>query len=250
MRYFISQIIAFLLSPLVWMLLLAVWQYFLKEGRRRTICRWSVVIIFFLFSNQWLLDNYARAWQPAPVELAAGTVYSCGILLGGYGSADVQTNGGYFNKSADRFIQALKLYKTGKIKTLLITGGNGKKETNQFSESSWTRQLLQQMGVPDSVILFEDQSANTAENAANSKKLLESAGLQAPYVLVTSAYHMPRASLIYNNAGLKHVIYPCNYTAGKGRFSIWDLFPDPSIMHEWNTFLKEAVGYFIYRIKG
>lgn len=248
MRYLAGQLIAYLLSPLVWILLLLIWQYVTNNQRRRKLCRWAAVIIFLLFSNQWLLDSYARYWQPTATELN-GT-YSCGILLGGYGSADGEGDKGHFNESADRFIEALTLYKTGKINHILITGGNGKQEANSFSESLFTRNHLQAMGVPDSALLFEGRSTNTAENAANAKKLLDSAKLAPPYVLITSAYHMPRASLIFTNAGMPHVTAPCNYIAGKGNFSLWDLFPDPSIMYKWDTFLKELVGYWIYRIKG
>lgn len=250
MRQLVSQLVSFLLSPLLWIVLLVILRYFLNRPGLRRKCSWAAVIIFLVFSNQFLLESYARYWQPPPKDLNVDSAYSCGILLGGFGSPDARDNSGYFNQNADRFIQALKLYKLGKIRTVLVNGGNGKQDVSQFNEAAWTRNQLQIMGVPDSVVLFEDQSANTADNAANARKLLDSARLKPPYVLITSAFHMPRASLIYKNAGLPHVAFPCNYTVGKGKFSFWDLVPDPNIIHEWNPFLKEAVGYWIYRVKG
>ena len=250
MRLIISQFIAFLLSPAVWLVLLVVWQFFTKNPVIQKRIRWTSLIIFLLFSNQWLLNSYARFWQPQQTNLGKDSTYSCGILLGGYGSPDGRDTLGYFNRSADRFIQAVLLYRQGKIKNLLITGGNGKQQVKEFNETLWSIDQLRVLGVPDSVMLHEDRSANTADNAANAKLLLDSAGLKPPFVLITSAYHMPRASLIFKNAGLPHVIYPCNYTEGKGKFSFLDLLPDPNVLHGWNTFLKETVGYWIYRIKG
>lgn len=250
MRLLFSQFISFLLSPLVWILILIVWQFFIKSAARRRLCRRAAVFIFIVFGNQWLLDSYARFWQPEPPNLSKQSAFSCGILLGGYGSPDGKDTAGYFNASADRFIQAVLLYRSGKIRNLLITGGNGKQEVEEFNETIWTKQQLQIMGVPDSVVLFEDESANTADNAVNAKKILPSADLAPPYLLITSAYHMPRASLIFKNAGIEHVQYPCNYFEGKGKFSFWDLLPNPNILHGWNTFLKETVGYWLYKIKG
>ena len=250
MRLIISQLIAFLLSPSVWLVLLVLWQFFTKNPIKQKRIRWATLFIFLLFSNQWLLDSYARFWQPQQTNLDKDSSYSCGILLGGYGSPDGRDTLGYFNISADRFIQAVLLYRQGKIKKMLITGGNGKQEQKAFNETLWSISRLRIMGVPDSAILHEDRSANTADNAANAKLLLDSSGLKPPYVLITSAYHMPRASLIFKNAGMPHIIYPCNYTEGKGRFSFFDLLPDPNVLHGWNTFLKETVGYWIYRIKG
>ena len=250
MRLIISQFIAFLLSPTVWLVLLVLWQFFTKNPVRQKRIRSAALIVFLLFSNQWLLYNYARFWQPQQTNLSKDSTYSCGILLGGYGSPDGKDTLGYFNNSADRFIQAVLLYRQGKIKNLLITGGNGKQQGKEFNETLWCINQLQIMGIPDSVILHEDQSANTAENAANAKILLNASGLKPPYLLITSAYHMPRASLIFSNAGIPHVIYPCNYVEGKGKFIFFDLLPDPNVLHGWNTLLKETFGYWIYKIKG
>lgn len=250
MRLMISQFIAFLLSPVVWVVLLVIWQFFTQKPVKQKRIRWATLVIFLLFSNQLLLNCYARFWQPEPTNLGKDSVYSCGILLGGYGNPDGKDTLGYFNKSADRFIQAVLLYRSGKIKTLLITGGNGEQQTKEFNETVWSIAQLRVMGVPDSVMLHEDQSANTADNAANAKLLLDSAGLKPPFVLITSASHMPRASLLFSNAGIPHVIYPCNYIEGKGKFEFWDLLPNPNVLHGWNTLLKETAGYLFYRIKG
>lgn len=206
--------------------------------------------IFLLFSNAWLLNSYARYWQPAPHDLASDTAYSCGILLGGFGSPDGFDHSGYFNSSADRFIQAVKLYKLGKIRHILISGGNGKRNVQDFNEGEWTKGELKAMGIPADVILFEDLSTNTGDNASNTKKLLEAAKLQPPYLLITSAYHMPRASLIYAQAGMTTIAYPCNYESGKSKFSASDLIPDAGVLLGWSRFLKETVSYWLYRLKG
>jgi uncharacterized SAM-binding protein YcdF (DUF218 family) len=245
-----SQLLSFFASPATWILLLILLPYFLKKSGQKKKCRFMAIAVFLLFSNQWLLDAYARYWQPAPRKMDADTTYSCGILLGGFGSPDEKENSGYFNSGADRFIQALKLYKTGKIQHIFISGGNGKAEVKTFNEGEWAMNELKAMGIPATAILFEDRSANTADNAANTKKILEAAALKPPYLLITSAYHMPRAKLMYTYAGINTIAYPCNYSLGKGPFSLWGIIPNPKLLVEWNPLLKETISYWLYRIKG
>lgn len=201
-----------------------------------------------MFSNQALLNLYAKKWQPAPVAIQSLKEYSCGIVPGGFASPDADGDG-YFNAASDRFIQAVKLYKPGIIKHLLISGGNGKRDEKSFREAAWVKNELITFGVPDSVIFVEDHSNNTQDNAANSKKILDSLQLKPPYLLITSAIHIPRAALIFRKTGVPVDIFPCNYTAGRGSFSFWDLVPKPSVLMSWNPYLKETTGYWWYKLK-
>jgi uncharacterized SAM-binding protein YcdF (DUF218 family) len=104
-------------------------------------------------------------------------------------------------------------------------------------------------GVPDSIIFIEDKSNNTKENALNSKIILDSVGLRPPYLLITSAFHMPRAELLFKKSGVPVDPFPCNYTAGMGSSTLADLIPKPSVMLGWDGYLKEAVGYWWYSLK-
>jgi uncharacterized SAM-binding protein YcdF (DUF218 family) len=195
-----------------------------------------------------LLDVYARSWQPQPVVLQSNAGYSCGIVAGGFASPDGNANG-YFNASSDRFIQTVKLYKQGIIKNIIVSGGNGKQDEKSFREGRWVKDELIAVGIPSTDIYVEDQSDNTAENAENTKHILDSLHLPPPYVLITSAFHMPRASLIFKKAGLNIINFPCIYTTGMGGFSAWDLVPRPSVLLGWDTYLKETLGYFWYKLK-
>ncbi len=248
MHLFASTLFSILLSPFNWIIfsLLAAWFFskrFLKKAA--IVC---AVCIFILFGNQTLFNLYAKSWQPAPVAINSLAQYSCGIIPGGFVSPDEDGNG-YFNATADRFIQGVKLYRLGIVKHLLISGGNGKRDNKSFREAAWVKGELITFGIPDSVIFVEDKSNNTQENAGYSKQILDSQNLQPPYLLITSAYHVPRAALIFQKAGMSVISFPCNYTAGRGSFSFSDLIPKPSVLINWGTYLKETVGYFWYKLK-
>ena len=81
------------------------------------------------------------------------------------------------------------------------------------------------MGIPDSVIFVEDRSNDTFDNAVYAKQILDSLQLSPPYLLITSAHHIPRASLIFKNAGVITAPFPCNLLKEGGRLVSHPSFP-------------------------
>lgn len=247
MHQLMSSGLSFFLSPVHRILLLLIAGFLFRPPLIKRCCRVLALLIFLLFGNAWLLNWYASKFQPAPLLLSPVTVYSCGIVPGGFASPDIDGNG-VFNSSADRFIQVLKLFKQGHITHIMISGGNGKKEMEGFREGAWVKKELVIMGVPDSVIFVEDSSNNTVENAANTKKILDSIHLQSPYLLISSAHHLPRASLLFKKAGVQTVAFPCNYIAGRWISSIAGIIPGIGPLFIWELYLKETAGYYWYRL--
>ncbi len=247
LHQFASAILSFLLSPFNWIVFLLLAGFFIKRKAFRKTCRIIAFIIFIVFSNPFLLNEYAKHWQPAPRNVSDVAAYSCGIVPGGFGSTDPQENG-YFNMSADRFIQAAKLFKAGKINRILINGGNGKKHKANFREGVWAKKEFIAMGIPDSVIYVEDRSNNTLDNAMHAKHILDSLALQPPYLLITSAYHIPRASVVFKNAGVATEPFPCNYMNGRSINNIGSFIPHLSVLYDWELYLKEGAGYLYYKL--
>lgn len=246
MHQFASAVLSWILPPFNWLVSLLLIAWIVKKRSLKKMALILAAVVFIVFGNQWLFNWYVKKWQPPPVEVNPALQYSCGIVPGGFASPDENANG-YFNSSADRFIQAVKLYKIGEIKHLLISGGNGKTDDKSFREAAWIKRELLTFGVPDSIIFIEDKSNNTKENAVNSKFILDSASLQPPYLLITSAFHIPRAVLTFRKAGVAVDPFPCNYTAGMGKSTLSDLIPWPSNLLNWNVYLKEAVGVVYVR---
>ena len=249
MHQIASSILSYILSPITWIILFLLGGFYIRKTSLKRLCRIFALIIFLVFSNEFLLEWYENNWQSRPIALAAGTTYSCGIVLGGFAGPDADGNG-YFNGSADRFIQALKLFKLGRITHILISGGNGKDENKDFREGAWVKTQLHIMGVPESIIFVEDRSNNTFDNAYHAKQILDSLRLRPPYLLITSAFHEPRATLLFKNAGLATIPYAANYEGGAGNFSFSKLLPHLSVLLGWETYLKETVGYLWYKFQG
>lgn len=244
----LSTIISFFLSPTLWVLILLIIAYrFRKKKKRKSIFLFIALGIYLIFGNKWLQKEFLFHYQPAPVSVYSLPVYECAILLGGFGSPDQQSNG-FFNASSDRFIQAARLFHLGKIKNLIITGGNGKSEQPDFQEGLWAKKQLMDFGIPDTVIFVEDLSNNTTDNAINAQKMIDTLSFNPPYLLITSAFHMPRAQAVFQKQGLRVNPFPSNYTALKQPFKLSDIIPELSTFVAWDKYLKEIIGYWYYQI--
>lgn len=138
--------------------------------------------------------EYQHPIQP----LAALPVVDALVVLGGATDAPVppwfpEPNLG---AAADRIVFAAKLWHAGKAPHVLYSGGSG---PYSEPESSTGQKLMGLMGVPASAIEQEARSSTTRENAAFSAPLLRARGVRRA-LLVTSAWHLPRALVDFRAA--------------------------------------------------
>jgi uncharacterized SAM-binding protein YcdF (DUF218 family) len=247
MFFILSKLLIIFLEPLLWFVGLLVAGLFVKNKALKKRLIISSVIILYVFSNKFLLDQFAKRWDVnkfPPVDQK----FSCAIILGGFASAD-QYDQGHFNSSSDRFIQAITLLAQKRTANILISGGNSSIFKDKYQEADYVHGRLKILHVPDSQILIENKSKNTLQNAGLTKKLLEGKKLKPPYLLVTSAFHMRRALFTFKSAGLEVVPYPCDFKAGNSKFSVYDFLPNAGTIALWNYYIKEVVGYGVYSFK-
>jgi len=242
--FILSKLLLFAILPLTWVIVLLIWALITKNSRLRGKLLFTGLILLYLFSVPLLLNTYARLWRYPAAQLKQNNVYSCAIILGGFGS-EKQDSSGYFNSASDRFIQGVKLKTTNQVSHILVTGGNASINPDGFSEGRWVQNQLKALNVADSIVLIEGQSRNTIENAAYTKRLLAARHLPPPYLLVTSDFHMRRAMLIFKKSGINVVPYPCHYIAGVDKQGLYSLLPSAETLHYWELYSKEIVGYVV-----
>lgn len=237
-----------MLFPLLWVFAFFIIALFAKNPKRKKRFFIIALIMLYFFSAPFFLNQVANLWSITPGRPNEPKVYSCAIVLGGFSSID-RNNAGYFNGSADRFIQGIKALSTGKATHIMITGGNGSLFPGGFSEANWVKTQLTAFKIPDSLTLIESKSRNTIENASFSKPMLQKAGLKPPYMLITSDFHMRRSLMIFQKQGYDVVPYPCNIMAGHNDNSLFDLIPDGGSIGGWEIYFKEMVGYVVDKYK-
>ncbi len=249
MYFILSKLLVYLLFPLSWVFILFIAALLLKDRRRKKKFFVAAVIVLFVFSNSFLFNNFARRWDIPAYELKSNETYNCAIVLGGF-SGGYYSAKGHFTASADRFIQGARLLTTGKAAHLLITGGSGSLVPGGFREGAWARTQLEDLKIPDSVILIENNSKNTIENARFSDVILKQRHLNGPYLLVTSAFHMRRAAMIFKKEGIAIIPYSCNFfTQEKQSFDDY-IIPSADVLSGWNVYIKEVIGYIVNYFNG
>lgn len=244
--YIFSKFVNFFLAPANWIILLVIISFLIKGNRGKRKIYITAIIVFVLFSNKALFDVAANAWQPTSVILKDSSGYSAGILLGGMSQVD-RTGKGYFTESSDRFIQAVQLYHRGVIKKLVITGATFGKDIPD--EGDYLVPELIKAGIPAADIISETKAKNTFENAVFSKAKLIALQLPPPYVVITSAYHIPRSKMVFERAGVNAIMYPANYLAVNKTPLLHEIFlPNIKALDDWRYLIKECIGMVGYRL--
>jgi uncharacterized SAM-binding protein YcdF (DUF218 family) len=250
MFFILSKVLLVLLFPFWWIIILFVWRLISKSEKRKKAIQIAILILFIVFTNPAIYRTFVLAWQPDPVELTGGKKYEAGILLGGMSGYDKYRKG-HFGSPADRFIQTANLYHSGIIEKIIISGGTGRLMQDEPAESFFLRKAFITNGIPDSAIIVESRSRNTYENAVYSKQITDSLRMKPPYVLITSALHMPRSVKVFKKQSFEIISFPCDYKVTPQRFSIDDyLLPNIGLMNEWGFFLKEVIGLGVYKLTG
>ena len=107
---------------------------------------------------------------------------------------------------------------------MVFTGGSGSLIA-EAKEAPAARELLIELGVDPARIIVEDKSRNTEENAQFTAAIVPPEPKQR-WLLVTSAFHMPRAIGVFEKAGFNVVADPVAYRSlGPGNGWQWDLDP-------------------------
>lgn len=253
MFFYISKIISFLFTPIIWVFSLLLIALFLKEVRRKRKIFVAALILFYFFSNSFILEEVNRIWEvPATQYKDLGT-YEAGIVLGGMLNYDIEFDRIQFYRGADRLFQAVELYKRGVIKKIYFAGGSGSIEFSYLKEGVFVRRYLLTLGIPDADIWIENESRNTRENAAYANEFLvkKNAG-SGKFLLITSAFHMRRALACFRKVGLDVAPYSTDRNAGpERRYSLEHfLIPSVNTFMMWDAIIHEWVGIVVYKLKG
>ena len=131
----------------------------------------------------------------------------------------------------ERINHAIELYRNGKVRKIIVTGGQGNRR--ELTEAAAARAYAIENGVPGGDILIEDKSHTTYENVLNAKQLADANGLKR-VLIVSDPMHMRRAVTMAEDIGLE--AYPS---------------PTPTTMyHSWrsqvNSLALETVAYMGY----
>lgn len=242
---FLSKLSIALMSPLGTALLLTLLGMLLaRYGRPRAA--WFSVVLGFAWLALWSLPP-ASNWlvsqveQEFPFQPLSGlpSAPAMVVLGGGIHPSRSAVTPPNLESSADRVWYAAQLYHAGKAPLMVLSGGSDP-ITSVGTEADAMRELLLDLGVPDSALLLEGKSRTTRENAIYSAELLRSRGIRR-VLLVTSALHMHRAKKLFEQQGIEVDPAPTDHEARP--LSSWQLvLPDAGALEGSGHAIKELVG--------
>jgi len=242
----------YLLRPETMLLLLfAMPLLLLRSGRNKAASRslaiaLSITIAIGVFPiGNLLLNPLERSYPSNPrIENLTGI-----IVLGGAEDAAPEYAGSLaqVNHAAERLIVTIDLARKFPNAQVLYSGGRLAITPIEQGTFELGPDILRQLGLAEERLIIEGRSRSTAENAVLSHAMVpDTAG---NWVLVTSAFHMPRALGSFCAAGWKNLIpFPTDYRGGAFWYQTgWNLAEN---LGELNIGVKEWIGLLAYRITG
>ena len=245
MIYF-HKILPLIFSPLFFIISLIIFGLIIGSKK---ISLTGVIILVILsmpiVSDKLIayLESDYELIKPSKVESADAVVVLSGMVK------TIQTKNGLdyeWGEAADRIFAGIDLFKSNKAPVLILTGGKLPWSIG-VPESEYLRDVAIDLGVPKKDILITENVENTDQEAKAIKKILL---LDNPKViLVTSAFHMPRAQLVFEAAGINVIPFPVDFIIGAGKFTFMSFIPSAGSFASTSFFVREMIGRTYYSLK-
>jgi len=195
------------------------------------------------------LEDRFPPWRPGS-DAARGAPAGIVVLGGAVDPEFVAARGAAdLNEAAERVTEVAVLASRYPQARIIYSGGNGRIVYSGGSEAESAGALIETFGVPKSRLILEDQSRNTIENAIYSLRLAAPKPGER-WLLVTSAYHMPRAMGAFRKVGFDVEAYPVDYRT-RGAPDLLIPFDEVgSGLRRTDTAAREWIGLAAYWLTG
>jgi uncharacterized SAM-binding protein YcdF (DUF218 family) len=244
-----SKLLEFLLMPTVWVAVLLLVALVRRNWR---VLGWALGLFLF-FSNGFIANWVMRKWEVPATPLAAlHRTYPVAVVLGGFTHLGRKpADRIYLNTAADRIVHSVWLYKEGKVRQLLISGGSGALVKYPDTEGANAVRLAALCGVPRAALIAETHARTTRENAVFCKQILDSLQIRDTVILVTSAFHARRAQGCFAKVGVPCRVFTTDFRSGPSLLLPDQLLvPTSDALSKWDVLLHEWAGCAMYALAG
>jgi uncharacterized SAM-binding protein YcdF (DUF218 family) len=249
---------SFILSKLVWAvltpgtLLLIIVATAWATHRRYPLCSRGLLLVATVFLaalsispiGSWVLRPLESQYPAGPTgDLPVDGI----IVLGGGLDAEGSVLAGIptLNDAAERLTTFVALARAYPKARLVFSGGSGDPLSPSIREADQVKALFSSLGLAPERVIYERDSRNTYENALYSKKLIQPQAGQR-WLLVTSAWHMPRAVGCFEKAGWQITPYPVDFRSSSQAH--WAMFLPERQLDMVTIGVREWIGLVSYRL--
>jgi uncharacterized SAM-binding protein YcdF (DUF218 family) len=253
--FIVSKTIGVMLLPVNFLIGLGLLGVVLLATRmawlgRRLLVASLLLLAVFGFSPLGNLLLYPLEQRFPPWDATGGAPDGI-IVLGGPVDPDLSVahHTPAVTSSPDRMITGAALAQRYPNARLVYTGGSARLISNDAKEADYAAEIFESLGIAKSRLIMERLSRNTAENAAFTKDLVKPKPGER-WLLVTSAFHMPRSVGLFRKVGFAVEPYPVDWRVG-GRedlLSFTNVAGDG--LGRTDTAVREWIGLAAYRLTG
>ncbi len=202
------------------------------------------VFLYYLsttpFLPYFLLKKLEKNYRvPTEAELSKSNTL---VLLTGriYGDPGLSLEERFSRETLIRFLSALEIKRKYPQKRLIIVGGSF-----EGKGASYLKELARRWNIEVEAL---DTPLDTLQSAKELKKVLSPG---EPFFLLTSAYHLPRATFLFKKEGLNPIPYPTNFNHMLCKPSKLFLyfFPSDIYLNLTNLAVQEYLALSYYKLK-
>lgn len=251
MFFALKKVIGGMLLPLPLLLLLMAagllllwfsrWQ---KSGKILISASWVLLLLLSLqpVADRLLLpleDRYATWNGNEPVDYIV-------VLGGGYTfNPNWAPSSNLISNSLPRVTEGVRQWRRYPQAKMIFTGAAAGE--NPRSSASVAAEVAESLGVPREAIIQLDQPRDTQDEARAVKQMIG----QHPFLLVTSANHLPRAMQFFQRAGMNPLAAPANQLAITSPLNWWErVLPSPVWLSHSERAIYETLGQMWQRLRG
>ena len=244
---YLHKILPLLFSPLFFIISLIIIGIILKSKKTS-----FAGIIILIICSLPIVSGKLIAYLESDYELNKPSTVATAdaiVVLSGMVNTIKNKNGLHYEwgDGIDRIFGGIDLFKLYKSPTLILTRGKLPWSIG-VPEGEYLRDVAIKLGVPKKNILLTENVENTDQEAKAIKKLFS---IDNPKViLVTSAFHMPRAKTVFETAGLNVLPFPVDFKNGSSKkLTFMSFIPSASSFNQTSFFVREMIGRTYYKLK-
>ena len=243
---YLHKILPLIFSPLFFIISLVIFGLII-DSKKISLAGIAILLFFSMPIVSDKLTSYLESDyelnKPSKVDSANAIVVLSGMIQA------IKTKDGLdyeWGDAVDRFFTGIDLFNLDKAPTLIFTGGKLPWSIG-VPEGEFLREKAIKLGIPKKDILLTENVENTDQEAKAIKKLLS---LDDPkIILVTSAFHMPRAQVVFEAAGINVIPFPVDFRNVAEKPTFIDLIPSAESFETTSFFIREMIGRIYYNLK-
>ena len=243
---YLNKILPLIFSPLIMIIVLIIFGLITRSKKISLIGVLILIVCSLPIVSEKLvayLESDYQLRKSSNIEPADAIVVLSGMIktINSKEGLDYE-----FGGAVDRIFAGIDLFKEERAPKLILTRGKLPWSVG-IPEGEYLKDFAIKNGISEKHILLTENVENTDQEAKAIKKLLSKD--KPKVLLVTSAFHMPRAQIVFEAAGMNVVPFPVDFQKGLSKITFMSFVPSANALSGTSFFVREMIGRAYYNLK-